>query len=313
MTLGSLINRLLTHFAPEEREMPDGSAYPGRMESCIAAVNAAMQFLFTGNAPWTRRGSIGFLLHSPTTTTVTVTQGSTGITFDDWQDWFEGCCIYIAGSSYENRIHGTDPETGEITLTNPHDGNSGTVSATVYQDSLNLPETVSEVLTPVTLKGVAMLTPVPSVNSLPYAHIDTEDYGFHHHASYRQYPLDISATTGIPQRYCVDSHTQTPYSVPQPRLRIFPAPAAAGMLEARVRYAIPVYDETHELNVDLPIPHNYCESVLVPVSEKYLTRSPFFRNDSARQAIDEAYAQAVNLLRNMNPQAAKGMRLRPVY
>jgi hypothetical protein len=316
MTLGDLISRLQTHFSPEERELPDGSAYPGRTESCIAAINAAMQFLFANHGPWTRRGTHGFLLHAPTTASVAATYGSTGIEFPEgWQDWFEGCACQIQGASTENRLRGIDEETGEITLELPHDGTTGTTTITLYHDSLTLPLEIGEVLAPVCIKGAAMLAPVPSVSHLPGYTVDSwEDYGMEDHRVTRFPSLPrIATTTGIPQRYCVDSHQHTPYSTPRFRLRIFPAPATASLLEARVRYAVPVFRLDSDTNSALPIPHDYAESVLVPVCEKHLTRSPFFRNDSARQGIEDAYAQAVTMLRTLNPQSAPGIRLRSGY
>ena len=64
MNLGDLITRLQTHFSPEERGLLDGADYPGRTEAAIAAINAAMQFLFSNHAPWARRGTHGFILHA---------------------------------------------------------------------------------------------------------------------------------------------------------------------------------------------------------------------------------------------------------
>lgn len=315
MTLGDLINRLQTHFSPEERELPDGGDYPGRSESCIAAINAAMQFLFSNHAPWTRKGTHGFILHAPTTAAVTATYGSTVLGFGDgWQDWFEGCACKVSGSSAENRIRGRDEDTGEVTLEIPHDGTTGAATVTIYHDSLTLPFEVGEVLAPVCIKGATMLSPVPSVTHLPGYTVDSwEDYGMEHRVTRWPTLPDVASTTGTPRRYCVDAHQHTPYSAPQFRLRIFPAPASSALLEARVRYTVPVFDLNSDTNSALPIPHDYAESILVPVAEKHLTRSPFFRNDSAKQGIEDAYAQAVTMLRTLNPQAAPSLYMRSAY
>lgn len=315
MTLGDLITRLQTHFSPEERELPDDSEYPGRVGSCIGAINAAMQFLFANHGPWTRRGTHGFILHAPTTDTVAVTYGSTLLTFTAWQDWFEGCACKISGASTENRIRGVDSVTSAITLDLPHDGTTGSVGITIYHDSLTLPLDIGEVLSPVSIKGASMLAPVPSVTHLPGHTVDSwEDYGMEDHRVSRfPTPPAIATSTGVPRRYCVDAHQHTASSTPRFRLRIFPAPSSASMLEARVRYAVPVYTSATATTEELPIPHGYADSILVPVAEKHLTRSPFFRNDSARPGIDDAYTQAVSMLRTTNPQSAPGMRLRSAY
>ena len=313
MTLGDLINRLQTHFSPEERELPDSGDYPGRSESAIAAVNAAFQFLFANHASWARRGTYGRLLHGPATTGVTVTYDSNVIEFDSWEERYEGCACQISGASTENRIRGYDDYAGEITLELPHDGTTGVASITIWQDSITLPLEIADVLTPVRIKGDHLLAPVPSVNQLTGPLYDWNDYGAEDRVTRYPAPEDTASTTGIPRRYCIEPFIQTPYSPPRSRLRVFPAPAAPAVLEARVRYAVPVYTLQSDPNSDLPIPHDYTESILVPVAEKHLTRSPFFRNDSARQGIEDAYMAAVNTLRTMNPQSNSGRRMRSAY
>lgn len=315
MNLGDLITRLQTHFSPEERGLLDGADYPGRTEAAIAAINAAMQFLFSNHAPWARRGTHGFILHAPATAAATVTYGSTVIGFGGaWLDWFEGCACRVSGSSAENRIRGIDPDTNEVTLELPHDGATGSATVTLYHDSLTLPHEIGEVLSPVCIKGASMLAPVPSVTHLPGYSVESwEDYGMQDRVTRLPVLPQVGTTTSTPRRYCVDSHQHTPYSMPAFRLRIFPAPAGTCLLEARVRYAVPIFSLDDNPGSDLPIPHGYAESILVPVAEKHLTRSPFFRNDSARKGIEDAYTQAVTMLRTLNPQSAPGTRLRSAY
>lgn len=314
MNLGDLIQRLLAHFSPEERELPDGSDYPGRTDSAIGAINAALQFLFANHASWARRGTWGALLYGPTTTTVTVTEGSAVVSFDTWADRYQGCACRIAGASVENRIRGVDDETGEITLELPHDGPTGGASITIWHDSITLPLEVADVLTPVCIKGGSMLSPVPSVTHLP-ARLARweEDYGMEFNLTRWPEPPTVAESIGSPRRYCVEPFLQTPYAVPRSLLRIWPAPAASSLLEIRVRYAVPVYSLESAPSTELPIPHSYHESILVPVAEKHLTRSPFFINDGARQGIEDAYGSAVNMLRTLNPQTNTGRRFRSAY
>lgn len=314
MTLGDLIQHLLTHFSPEERELPDADNYPGRTESAIGAINAALQFLFANHASWARRGTHGALLYGPTTTTVTVTEGSTVVSFDTWAERYEGCACKIAGASVENRIRGADNETGEITLELPHDGSTGSASITIWHDSVTLPLEVADVLSPVCIKGASMLAPVPSVTQLP-ARLARweEDYGMEFQITRWPSPPTVAESLGTPRRYCVEPYIQSPYAVPRSRLRLWPAPASACLLEARVRYAVPVYRLDSDPNTELPIPHSYAESVLVPVAEKHLIRSPFFINSAARQGIEDAYGNAVTMLRTLNPQTNSGRRFRSAY
>lgn len=314
MTLGDIITRMKTHFSPEERSEPDADAYPERTESAIAAVNAALQFLFANHASWARRGTWGALLYGPTEAAVTVTQGSNVVTFSAWNDRFEGCACKIAGASVENRIRGMDSETGVITLELPHDGETGSTTMTIWHDSVTLPLDIAEVLSPVCIKGASNLVPVQSVTHLPTRVARwEEDYGMEFNITRWPSPPSTAESLGTPRRYCVEPFVQSTFSTPRSRLRVWPAPETAGLLEVRVRYAVPVYRMDSDPNSELPIPHSYHESILVPVAEKHLTRSPFFINSDARQSIEDAYAQAVNMLRTINPQANPGRVFRPAF
>jgi len=308
MNVGELLERLLTHFSPEERSIPNSGDYPGRNESALGAINSAMQTLFGSTSPWCRRDFEGAWLHAPETISVTVTEGEKSITIPSWTDWMAGCTLRIAGASVDNRIHGIDPETDDISLVLPHDGDSGTVNATIYNDCITLLDHVAEVLKPVQIRGQGFLSPVGAPSELTDPSPDYEDYDIHEHNVTHYFPRESSQTMGIPKRYCVDTHQHSIYTTPKARLRIFPAPASRMLLEYRIRYAVPVYT-LNDLALVLPIPLQYEESILVPTAQQALTRSAFFRDEPAKQAIADAYQTALDLLRSMNPQGTSGGRM----
>jgi len=313
MTFGKVKEALLIHFAPEERSMPDASDFPGRNESCDTAINSALQLICSIHAQWNRRGDHGFMIYAPTTVTATVTNGSREIDFgDDWQAWFEGCACRIVNAQWDNRIQSRDQD-GETLLVNPHDGASGTIAVTIYCDSITLPTEIAELLTPVMLKGHFRLNPAPSASALAYSFDRYEDYNLNDQTVVAPRPPEVSQSASKPRRYCVDTVLQTPYGAPSNRLRFFPAANEQFILEARVRYAIPVYAGVTDIGLDLPIPNNYCESILIPIAEQYLTKSPFFRNDAARATIASSYDQALKILTGLSPQKNPGKRLRSIY
>jgi len=61
------------------------------------------------------------------------------------------------------------------------------------------------------------------------------------------------------------------------------------------------------------VPNEYVESILIPVAEQHLTRSEFFRNAPAKDAIAQSYQTAIKLLQSLNPQSSSGVRIRPLY
>ncbi|MEY4952587.1 MAG: hypothetical protein RL299_1011, partial [Pseudomonadota bacterium] len=106
MTIHDLAKKLLTHFSPEERSIPDNPLYPGRNDAVKDAINAALQELFGEAGPWVRKAPQGAYVHGPTSVTIAVTEGSAAgiIPSNEWQDWFAGCAIVINGASVDNRI-----------------------------------------------------------------------------------------------------------------------------------------------------------------------------------------------------------------
>jgi len=312
MTLDILIVRLLTHFPHEERSIPDAVAFPGRNAAALTAVNGALQEIFA-KTPWSRRGTEGFLFSAPATVSATVTAGSKSIDFDSaWLDRFEGCTCRIGTSSQDNRIMAAG-SGGEATLLFPHDGTTGNQSVVVYHDSVTLDSTIGDVLKPVRIQGGPLLTPKPSPASFVSAQTREKDYGFDRHAPLpTPASLSMDQVVGIPRLYCVEEHQTSQMAVPQKRLSIYPAPEQVTLISARIRYGAPIYDDPEE-EAALPIPQNYAESLLIPVAEHHITRSQFFSNMDSKQAIADAYRDALDLMRTLNPQTSTGTNMRPVF
>lgn len=310
MTIGTLLNRLLTHFSPEERSVPDSPTYPGRNAAVVQAINSALQELFT-NSIWTRRDTEGFLLYAPTTVSATVTEGSKTVAFDgNWIARFLGCSCRIDGGTIDNRIKSVSGTTA--TMTYPHDGPTGTKDIVIWHDCLTLPSNVAEVLKPVFIKGGPFLSPRPSPASLNAHQTTEEDYGFDRLVTVPiTHEADMATVVGTPQFYTVEEFQSDAYAVPARRLRVYPAPDSQMVLSTRCRYAAPTYGTT-DTTKSVPIPNDYVESILIPVAEHHLTRSEFFRNDPARQSIAQGYQTAIALLQSLNPQNSSGVRIRPL-
>jgi hypothetical protein len=104
MTVNDIAKRLLTHFSPEERDIPDSVTYPGRNAAVLQAINGALQELFGKGGPWIRKDERGARIYPATSVNVAATENSQTAHVFDWADWMLGCSIAIGSSNYDNTI-----------------------------------------------------------------------------------------------------------------------------------------------------------------------------------------------------------------
>ena len=303
MTVYETAIQLMTLFSPEEREIPDCPTYPGRNGAVILAMNGALQEIFAEGSPWVRVEDRGALLNAPATeVSIAVTHGSTSATIsaETWQDWFSGCAIQIAGASVENRIR-NDERT--VTLKFPHDGTTGTATATVYHDALNLDSDVMAVIGRVKF-GVSEIFPVADVTAgLAFR---TDDFGFHRESSHFGFMGSANAT------YRVENWLPDEATAPAIRLLFGTAPEIAGMLEYTVR-VVPMVITELASNDTLPIPLQFVQTVFFPIARQRLTGCAFYRGGGAADEIARAYQEALRTLAKINPAPNTGIRMIPRY
>ena len=306
MTILECAKMLLTYFSPEERSIPDAIDFPDRNAAVKKALNEALQQIFAKSVPWSRGDSRGEWMRAPVVVPIAVTRGSTAasIGVDDWQSWFGGCIIRITGASIDNQIR-NDSRT--VLLKFPHDGETGTVDATIYHSCVTVGTDVFRVGQPVKFRG-RPLKPVTSIGgSVRFP--SENDYGFHRHIGALALPSDV--TTGEPQFY--ESETWLPASgAPRLRLNIFPAPSADGFLEYEASLRAPTVDDIEATTV-LPIPHDYVESLLLPLAVKKLRACPFWAGMVGDAEVQDAYETALKLLADSEPTDQSGIRIVAPY
>lgn len=300
MTVNDIAQQLLAHFSPEERSIPDAADYPGRNAAVRMAINGALQEVFSAGSPWVRFAERGVLLHAPATIAIAVTHDSTAATIsqNDWQPWFGGCMVKINGSVVENRI--VSSGSREVTLKFPWDGTSGTVTATVYHTSIDLPADVLEVHAPVKINGVR-IDPIAG-------DILAENY-FNDFGSRVSY-LD----TGSQVRYQVEAWSSSANSAPSFRLAFSHYPSADGFLEYNAMIVpLVVTSIGATASPNLPIPFQWIESVFYPIARKRLSGCDFFRSGSTAQEISDSYQTARSILASLSPRKNSGLTFKPVY
>lgn len=225
MTINGLAQFLLKHLSPEERSIPDNPDYPGRNADVMAAINGAMQEMYASEYPWVGASDDGAILYAPRAVTLTTAAGSKRATVNGWESWMGGCTIALTGESIDNRIiNGTNP----VTLLYPA-STTGTVSATVYHDSLTLAEDVAAVRSPVQCDNRLLFESQHRNPTRRLRH--TNDYG----AYSRNYPAETnsSETAGQVKFFRVEAAKVEPYLPPLQRITFFPAPSTTCRISYR--------------------------------------------------------------------------------
>lgn len=307
MNIYQSAENLLTYFPPEEREVPDHENYPGRNAAVRKAMNEAFQDLFGKGKPWVREDDRGFVVNPPATVTIAVTNGSKAGTITGWQSWMTGCTIVIAGAGVDNQIRNA---AAAVTLKFPYSGPTGSHSATVYHDSIDVGTDVLEITGEVKLDRVPL---APMSKDTPrLLGRSNEDFGYHRHGYSTPAAPDVAATAGRPLGYSMETWSPDGTTAPVSRMRIYPAPASGGFLEFPVMLVPPRVDDI-STDDTLPIPFQFIESIFQPIAVKKLRSCPFWRGIVAEADINEAYQNALALLDTGNPDKSNPVRLHPLY
>ena len=303
MTTYEIASKLLTYFSHEERSIPDHPTYPGRNDAVKDAINAGLQELFGKGKPWVRKDERGASVNAPATVAIAVTNGSTAATIAEqhWQAWFAGCTCILPGAAVDNQIRNDEPA---VLLKFPYSGASGTVLATIYPDSVTIGPDVLEVLAPVRWNRWPLL-PMASPTNIPDGVY--QDYGSNYVKPDTGLVIEsIADAAGLPKGYFVGTWSAFANDVQGIRMKLAPAPAAAGFLDYQVMLAPPLIEDIDDTT--LPIPFNFVHSIFLPIALKRLSDSPFWSGTNNQQAVDDAYKTALSLLADGSPNKTGGVR-----
>jgi hypothetical protein len=90
-------------------------------------------------------------------------------------------------------------------------------------------------------------------------------------------------------------------------MQLTPAPAEKCYLEYSCKLTPPVV--TSLVSTDLlPVPHNFVASIFVPIAEKRISASSFYRGVRSAESIAENYNTALEQLAKSNPRKNRGIR-----
>ena len=310
MNIAAAAAYLLTHFAPEEREIPDNYDYPGRNAAVAKALNGALQLLFGKSGVWVRNDERGAVLNPPITIPITVTSGSNTavIASDVWEAWFSGCTIVIDGADVDNQIRNNN--AASVVLKFPYSGESGIRNAIIYHDSIDMAADVLEVADEVKINRVPLnKITVPSLAGSPRQTI--EDFGFHRHG-YVSQPSPVASTAGNPVGFLVSTWSPDATTEPRTRIKFSPPPDKACFVDYTVMLCPPRVTDVASIEA-LPIPFDFMESIFLPIALKQLRGSPFWRGMVADEEVESGYKNALELLGNSDPDKTEGFTFKTLF
>lgn len=278
----------------------------GDLDSICAAINGAYVELWdrSPSAMFERR--TGAVLRAPTAVVVSCTQYSSTISITSgYASWMLGCTIVFAsGDTQDNEILESSTQ-----LLRPFLGATGSYSATVYCDAIQLPSTDMVILDPVEIRGQRVLAPASSWEELQrFAGVIRTMHGWN---SVGYGSAAMNKLSGQPVSYFVDTrYEQTGTATRTTYLRIGPMPSADYPLDYRLLATPPVVtaddidngDHTTDPGTDTVV--WFPELTIYAVARQHLSGDPLFTNIAGRAEIFRQYELAIKSLQNAKPQGA---------
>jgi hypothetical protein len=258
--------------------------------------------------------------------------GSTGIGSSQGADNYQRYITLGTGNGTGNFTPTSDKECTLVKTTNQssnaqgtfHEeylGTTGTKSCTIYYDAVELNTKVTEVLGTVTLNDESVLTPLMNNDQSSRMHRDRLDQSerFGEYGSGWELPGELQDKEGTPSYYYIDSEHNEITNGQNYYLRVRPFPEK----KARLRFTASVlpekwvisdtYSNTGQIK-DTGCPAEYDETILMPFVYKNFTKFIGFdvlpsegslQSGNILLQIDEDYRQAIEILKELEPQSER--------
>jgi len=259
----------------------------------------------------------GITLAAPQTGTATVTFGSTACTLGTLLPPSDGCTVRFS-SGIDNELN-YDAANSVWVLRRPHDGDSGTLSATLWQDCWVAANGAQYE----NVLGDVLANEVPIVVARTMKEVEMcrwrypwWDYGAGNLQTRLRFAGRVLAVVFEPWTSPFTNTIET-------RLRFTPMPNYQHVIDANLQVAAQVITVADLLAdgvtgdppppvVPFWTPAGLDESILTAIALQKWTVSPWFRTDSARKPIDIQYQRAVDRLRDFrgHQEAMAGVEVR---
>jgi hypothetical protein len=259
----------------------------------------------------------GITLSAPISGTATVTFGSTACALGTLTVPNDGCTVRFS-SGIDNELN-YDAANSAYVLRRPHDGESGALTATLWQDCWVAADGTQYE----NVLGDVLANEVPIVVARTMKEVEMcrwrypwWDYGAGNLQTRLRFAGRVLAVVFEPWVSPFTNQIQT-------RLRFTPMPAAQTVIDANLQVAAQVVTVADILAdgvtgdpppavVPFWTPAGLDETILADIALKRWSKSPFFRTDSARKGIAEDYVKACDRLRDFrgHQEAMGGIEVR---
>lgn len=252
-------------------------------------LNAVGQALYTqGPGSWWGEGPQGDRLRAPTSlSSVTSTDGSKTIACASFAAWMNGCTVNFNGEW--NRIFQTGASTWELLI--PANVTTAAGSLIVYHDCLNLTDT-SIALSRVILDGYGELANANNVADLEQTLCRSVSFGIppaQYLPSWWWGGLDRQID--IPRQYAIDG-TQLYGGSWVTQIRVNPLPDKSFAIHWTQREKFAKVTSWADTRTSI-VPHDYHESVFLPLVLEKLLKHPSFEGDKDEIRTDAARAREI--------------------
>lgn len=266
----------------------------------LAALNQTLQQIYAvlPDDFWSRKPIRAETIHEPTTISVNVSPDSKEIEFGaGWEDWMKGCTIVIAGDAVQNRLVSDDDP--EVTLWQDYQGSGdGTTTAIIYQDRIHVPD-AEEILGPVILQGHWELSPVQHERHRQASNARAMSHGSKPSYAKNLFPLTSSERViGVPQSYLIQPFAEY-QSGARLSLLLDALPNIRYSLTMEVKAVAPSRVTTWEDPRSYLVPHNYTESILLPMVRFSMASHPSFPR--RQQDLKPDFDAATKILQSLKP------------
>lgn len=279
---------------------------PTDLDDVLSVMNYALQVMTRREPGSEKQQNLGAYLHAPTTASFTVTNGSPVISgFSGYQPWMAGCTVRVNGDTQDNEL------TSATLMARPFVGTSGTASATVYGDAVQLDQTISDVCAPVSLPNQAPL--IPCTDRMTFMRLSGYPMICNPNGSAYGYPFFwfVQKVVSRPLAWFLEGAYQAGINYVPRRIRVAPMPDQTYSLAFRANINPTRLLSTDLANMDfsdpgimIPVPDDQFESLFEPIALKQLSGKPPFKNSDALPQIEAAYLQAIATLKSLNPMQA---------
>lgn len=271
----------------------------------LTCLQAAAQEIYTDAPAAAIKRREGGQLLPPANVTLSVTQYSKVCSITSYLATMAGCTIRISGDDLDNVI------ISATELLRPHQGSTGSTSATVYCDCITIPTKYDMVIEPVEFPNRACLPMVNGTEEMRYWNSDRV------WTPRLRYPNDIwynlkNKTIQEPA-VCMAEYEALGTAAPALYLRFNPMPGQAYAIAYTGRLAPPVIaladfynaaSPTVDPGVSLYLPMG--EAVFLAVALKRWTAHPSFSPEGQQLAeIERQYQAAKTLMKKRMPQTAR--------